>query len=75
MTDYFNSGMTTAELEYNIQAAITAGKTEGLDLVAYFRVIECFSDDVKEIKRASKGGPKLNPVFFIAPTRAPPCQF
>jgi hypothetical protein len=70
--DYFISGMTAAGLEYGTQTAISAGKPEEIDLEAYRRVVERFSDDMKEIKKASTGGPKLNPALSIAPIRAPP---
>jgi hypothetical protein len=57
--DYFISGMTAAGLEYGTQAAICAGKPEDIDLEAYRRVVERFSDDIKEIKKDSTGGPKI----------------
>ena len=37
-------------------------------------MVERFTDDIKEIKKVSTGGPKLNPALSIAPIRAPPCK-
>ena len=69
--DYFISGMTAAGLEYGTQAAISARKPTDIDLEADRRVVKCFSDDIKEIKKASTRGPRLNPALSIAPVRAP----
>ena len=66
--------MTAAGLEYGTQAAISAGKPEEIDLEAYRRVVERFTDDMKETKKASTGGSKLNQALSITPIRAPPCK-
>ena len=48
--DNFISGMTAAGIEDGTQAVISAGKTKDIDLEAYHRVMERFSDDIKKIK-------------------------
>ena len=70
--DYFIPGMTAAGPECGTQAAISTGNPEEIDLETYRWVVERFSDDIKEIKKASTGGPRLNPALSITPIRAPP---
>ena len=65
--DWFVVGMTKASLEYDTQVAITADCPQDIKLDAFCRVIQRFSEDIRDIKKASMGGTKLNPALLIDP--------
>ena len=58
---------TEASLEYDTQVAIAAGRPQDIELMAFRRVIQHFSEDIKDIKKAATGGLRLNLMLSIAP--------
>jgi hypothetical protein len=56
------------------QTAIPKGKPKNINVGTYQQVVERFSNDVKRIKKASIGGPKLNLALSIAPSKSLLCK-
>ena len=65
--DWFVAGMTKASLEYDTQVAIAADRPQDIKLDAFCRVVQRFSEDIRDIKKASTGGTKLNQALSIDP--------
>ena len=63
--DWFVSDVTKACLEYDNQVAITTDLPQDTKLIAFHRVIQRFSKDIKDIKTALTQGAKLNSVLSI----------
>ena len=64
--DGFVAGMMTASLEYNTLVAIVEDPPRDIELTAFRRVIQRFSEDIKDIKKWDTGGPRLNPALLFA---------
>ena len=49
--DWVVAGMTKTSLEYDAQVAITADCPQDIKLVSFHRVIQRFSEDIRDIKK------------------------
>jgi hypothetical protein len=59
--------MIKASREYDTQVAIAADCPQYIEVSAFCVILPCFSEDIKDTKKAATGGPKLNPDLSIDP--------
>ena len=59
--DRFQSSFAKAGDEFNTNAAIAAGKADGIDFATYQKATMTLSNDLTYLVKAANGGAKINP--------------